>query len=176
MRTQMPNILLWLGTLSRSWALLACVFLVAIVLVTTTNIAAFSLDRIARNWGGSVAGLPGYEDFVSLTISGVALMFFPYCQLRKGHVAVLLFTTILPLRVRIFLDALWLLLIAIVAIFLGIYMIMGMREVMTDGNLSGVLGWPEWPFYIPGILSLFLWSTVAASQAFFPQFGADHHV
>lgn len=176
MRTQVPGILLWLSTLSRYWALLACLLLMAIVLVTTTNIAAFSLDRIARNWGGSVSGLPGYEDFVSLTISGVALMFFPYCQLRKGHVAVLLFTSVLPLRARLFLDALWLVLIGVVAVFLAVYMIMGMREVMTDGNLSGVLGWPEWPFYIPGILSLFLWSAISVSQAFYPQFGADHHV
>ena len=34
----------------------------------------------------------------------------------------------------------------------------------SDGTLSRVLGWPEWPFYAPGVASLLLWAAVAASQ------------
>ena len=32
--------------------------------------------------------------------------------------------------------------------------------------VSPVLGWPEWPFYLPGIVSLALWALVALSQIF----------
>lgn len=161
---------------TETWALLAAFFLMVIVLVTTTNIAAFSLDRVVRSWGGSVSGLPGYEDFVSLTISAVALMFFPYCQLKKGHVAVLLFTSFLPMKARMALDFIWLLAIGVTAAFLAVYMTMGLFEARSDGTLTGVLGWPEWPFYAPGILSLILWGAVALAQAFYPDEEAEHHV
>ena len=41
-----------------------------------------------------------------------------------------------------------------------------MLETRADGALSRVLGWPEWPFYLPGIVSLLLWAAVAAVQIF----------
>ncbi len=158
------------------WALLAAFLLLAIVLVTSTNVAAFSLDRLARIWGGTVSGLPGYEDFVTLTISAVALMFLPYCQVKKGHVVVPLFTSFLSDKIRLILDRIWLLTISFVAIFLAIYMTMGMFEARSDGTVAGVLGWPEWPFYAPGILSLILWAVVALGQAIFPRKEDDLYV
>ena len=81
--------------------------MLAIVLVTTTNIVLFALDRVARTFGGVVSGLPGYEDFVSLAVSCAALMFFPLCQLRRGHVAVDVFTENLPRRSQHTLDRMW---------------------------------------------------------------------
>jgi hypothetical protein len=60
-------------------ALLGGLILFAIVLVTVTNVAAFGLDRLARIFGHSVSGLPGYEDFVRLAVSSAVLMLFPYC-------------------------------------------------------------------------------------------------
>ena len=52
------------------------------------------------------------------------------------------------------------------ALFLAGWMWVGMLETREDGVLSRVLGWPEWPFYLPGILSLLLWAAVAAAQLF----------
>ena len=57
-----------------------------------------------------------------------------------------------------------LLAMAALALFLAYWMVHGMIETRSDGALSRVLGWTEWPFYIPGIVSLVLWATVAASQ------------
>lgn len=146
------------------WALAGGVLLLAIVLVTSANTGGFILDRVARAWGGSVAGLPGYEDFVRLTISSAALMFFPYCQLRRGHVAVDLFVSALPGGLRALLDRMWLGLTALAAAFLGYWMAIGMAETRADRTVAGVLGWPEWPFYAPGLASLALWAAVAAMQ------------
>jgi TRAP-type C4-dicarboxylate transport system permease small subunit len=109
-------------------------------------------------------GLPGYEDFVRLTVSCAALMFFPYCQLRRGHVTVDLFVSPLPSAVRAALDRIWLATMALLALFLGYWMIVGMIETMNDNVLSPILGWQQWPFFIPGIISLFLWALVAAAQ------------
>ena len=45
-------------------------------------------------------------------------------------------------------------------------MLFGMLETHADAAVSRVLGWPEWPFYIPGIASLVLWALIALAQIF----------
>jgi TRAP-type C4-dicarboxylate transport system permease small subunit len=147
------------------WALFGGVVLLAIVIVTTVNVGAFAIDKLARMAGGTVSGLPGYEDFVRLAIGAAALMFFPYCQLRRGHIAVDIFANATPKAMQNALERLWTLLILLLACFLAYWMVLGMLETRADGALSRVLGWSVWPFYIPGILSLILWAAVAAIQA-----------
>lgn len=146
------------------WAIAGGVVLLAIVLVTTANAGAFAADRVARAWGGSVAGLPGYEDFVRLTIGCAALMFFPWAQAQRGHVSVDLFVGYLPDGLRRVLERVWLLVIIALAVFLAWWMIFGMLQARADALVTGVLGWPDWPFYLPGIASLVLWAAVAAIQ------------
>ena len=138
--------------------------LIAIVLVTTANAGAFALDRLARAWGGTLAGLPGYEDFVRLAISGGALMFFPYAQAQRGHVSIDIFVAWLPAGLRRWLERLWLLATVAIALFLAWWMSLGMAQAQADALVTGVLGWPDWPFYLPGIASLILWAAVAATQ------------
>jgi TRAP-type C4-dicarboxylate transport system permease small subunit len=158
-----------LGRIAATWAVLGGAALIAIVAVTAANVGAFALDRLARPLGGAVGGLPGYEDFVQLAISCAALAFFPWCQHRRGHVAVDLFASRLPTAVRRALDRLWPALTALTAAFLAAMMFDGMAESRGDGNLTPVLGWPEWPFYAPGVASLALWSLVALAQALDPR-------
>jgi TRAP-type C4-dicarboxylate transport system permease small subunit len=152
------------GRLAELWALGGGLVLLAIVLVTTANAGAFALDRAARLWGGTLPGLPGYEDFVRLAISCAALMFFPFAQARRGHVAVDIFVGYLPAGVRVALDRLWLAVTVAMALFLAWWMWFGMARARADALVTGVLGWPDWPFYLPGIASLILWALVAAVQ------------
>lgn len=147
-----------------AWALAGGALVIAIMVVTSVNVGAFGLDKIARGFGATVSGLPGYEDFVRLAISCAALMFLPYCQLRRGHVTVDLFASALPPMVQRGLDRLWLATIVLLALFLAYWMIYGMLETLHDNVLSPILGWRQWPFYVPGIVSLFLWAGVAALQ------------
>jgi TRAP-type C4-dicarboxylate transport system permease small subunit len=148
------------------WAVLGGVVLLSIVFVTTANAGAFGLDKIARLYGANFPALPGYEDFVRLAVSCAGLMFFPYCQTRRGHVSVDIFVRMLPVKVRKVLDATSLVATVVLALFLAYWMALGMMETRADHALSRVLGWPEWPFYLPGILSLVLWGAVAAIQLF----------
>lgn len=148
------------------FALLGGVVLALIVAVTTTNTAAFILDRITALFGVDVSGLPGYEDFVTLAISAAALMFFPFCQANRGHVSVELFMDKAPAIVRRTADRAWLVLTAAMALFLAYWMVEGLLEARSDGAVTSVLGWSTWPFYIPGILSMVLWAAVAAAQIF----------
>ena len=155
----------WLSRIATGWAIAGGLFILAIALVTTTNVLLFGLDRLARPFGGVVSGLPGYEDFVSLAVSCAALMFFPLCQLKRGHVAVDVFTEGLPARWRNALDRLWSAVACLAGLFLGYWMFVGMAQVRGDHASSPVIGWPLWPFYLPGIVSLLLWALVAALQA-----------
>lgn len=150
-----------LARVAAIWALCGGVLLLAITLVTSWNAGAFLLARL----GLPVQGLPGYEDFVRLTVSAAALMFFPWCQLRRGHVAVELFVSALPPWLRSGLDRLWLALMGLLALFLGYWMVLGGLETYLDGASSSILAWPEWPFYVPGIVSLVLWAMIALRQA-----------
>ncbi|HSH41867.1 MAG TPA: TRAP transporter small permease [Arenicellales bacterium] len=146
------------------WAYLAGVMLLAIVAVTMANVTAFGLDRLLAFTGVDIQGLPGYEDFVRLAVSAAALMFIPWCQARRGHVAVDFFVDMMPEPVQRALDALWLLLTAGLGAFLAYWMAIGMLETYSDHVLSRVLGWPEWPFYLPGTISMALWSLIAVLQ------------
>ena len=93
-------------------------------------------------------------------------MLFPFCQLRRGHIAVDVFAGFAPPPVRRALDKLALVGTAGLALFLAYWMALGLLETRADGVLSRVLGWPEWPFYLPGVLSLLLWAAVAGLQLF----------
>lgn len=152
-----------LHRIAAAWAIAGGVLLFLIVAVTVTNVGAFTFDRVAGLFGGRVEGLPGYEDFVRLCVSAAALMLLPYCQARKGHVSVDIFAeTLVPPALQRVLDALWQVLMAALAAFLAYQMALGMIETYQDNVLSRVLGWREWPFYLPGILSMALWAAVCA--------------
>ena len=154
----LERIVLW-------WALAGGIGLLAIVGATAFNIGAFALDMVARSFGGNVAAFPGYEDFVRLMVSAAALMLFPYCQLRRGHVAVDLFVERMPVRLQRLVDAVSLIGMTLLVLFLLYWMTIGMVETRDDHAVSRVLGWPEWPFYLPGLVSLALWALVAAIDA-----------
>lgn len=157
----MPKKLDWIIS---GWALLAGILTLLIVLVTTINTATFGADKIARLFDANIAGLAGYEDFVRLAISAAALMFFPYCQRQKGHVAVDLFAEHFSTRTQYMLNSVTLILTTLLALFLAYWMTLGMISAYEDFASSPILGWPNWPFYVPGILSLILWAVVAAAQ------------
>lgn len=148
------------------WALAGGVLILAIMAVTSINAGTFALDKVARLFDANVAGLSGYEDFVRLAVSCAALMFFPYCQARRGHIVVSLFVDMMSAASRSALDRIWLVATVMLALFLAYWMVVGMLETRDDGALSPILGWPEWPFYAPGIVSLILWAAIAALQAF----------
>ena len=144
-----------LSTLAAAWALFGGLLLLVIVVVTCWNVMAFVVG---------VRGLPGYEDAVRLLLSAAALTFFPWCQVRRGHVAVDVLVGALPRRVRAGLDRLALAATAALAAFLAYWMALGLLETRADRAASSILGWPEWPFYAPGVISLLLWAAVATTQ------------
>ena len=143
-----------------AWTVLGGGLLLLIVLVTALNVGAYALDGIAGTWGGSVPALLGYEDFVTSTVGAAALMLFPYCQLRRGHVAVDLFVGRLPRSLQGAIDRVSLAAMALLVLALLYWMTLGMLESRADNVLAPILGWREWRFYLPGLVSLGLWFAI----------------
>ncbi|NQV99544.1 MAG: TRAP transporter small permease [Rhodospirillales bacterium] len=162
-----------LGLITRAWAITGGVIVLSIVFVTSANVGAFAIDRVARLYGTTFSALPGYEDFVRLAISSAAMMFFPYCQYQRGHVFVDIISGKMSPRVQRALDRFSLIGMTAMALFMAYWMLLGMLETRDDHALSRVLGWPEWPFYFPGLLSLILWAVIAFFQIFENQDPSD---
>lgn len=140
------------------WAVLGGLVLLSIVLATAFNVGTYLSSAV----GISIAGFPGYEDFVRLTVSSAALMLFPYCQQQKGHIAVDLFAVRMPRALNHAMAIISMAAMTLLAAFLFYWMVIGMLETRADGAVSRVLQWPEWLFYLPGLISLVLWTLVAA--------------
>jgi len=152
------------ATASRLCAFGGGSLLLLIVAVTTVNAGAFALDAVLRHADMRVPGLPGYEDFVRLATGSAFLMLLPWCQVMRGHIAPEAFTRRIGERARRRLDRFWLLLVALAAAFLGSFLVVGMLESRADGVQAPILGWSEWPFYLPGVVALFLWAAAAGAQ------------
>lgn len=142
--------------------------LLAITAVTMLNVAGFALDAAVRPFGGRVPGVSGYEEIVALLIGGGTLSLMPWCQLRRGHVTVDLFTRRAPDHFVRTVDRVALALTALMALGFAVAMAAGMSQSHADGIVTGVRAWPEWPFWIPGIVALALWSATAAVMALAP--------
>jgi TRAP-type C4-dicarboxylate transport system permease small subunit len=143
------------------WAITGGLVLLTIVLVTAGNVGLYIIDRLAPGRFGIISG---YEDIVRLLMSSAALMMFPYCQLKRGHVAVDVFTERLGRHAIRAFERLVYVLMAALALFLAYWLLFGMLETRSGRLVTPVLNWPEWPFYVPGLVSLGLWALVAIDQ------------
>lgn len=156
---------LWVGKIVTAWALAGGGLMLVLVGLTSWNTAGFGLDRLAGLVGFHVSGLSGYEDVVRLVMACAALMCVPYCQHRHGHVAVEVLASRWSEGLQRACRRLWSGCTAVLALFLGWWMGVGLLETWADRTLSPILGWVEWPFYGPGVVSMVLWAWVAAVQS-----------
>ena len=146
------------------WALMGGALLLLIVVVTAINAAGFSLNTLARLAGGTVPGLPGYEDAVTLLVGAAALAMFPYCQLHGGHAVVDVFMQRAPRWANRFVFRLSGLLTIAVALGLAFMLVQGVAQLRADRVETAVLGWPVWPFAATAIASCLLWAVAAAMR------------
>ncbi len=150
----------------RFWTLLGFLLLTAISILSLYNsISYFSkIDfffLILKNFN-----IYGYEDLVRLLISCSALMFLPFCHIKKGHINITFLSFFLNSKIIYFLNRFTNILFFIIYFFLFYWMIFGLVEVYADNVVSSVINIQEWPFYIPGIVSLFICSLLSLFNIF----------
>lgn len=150
-----------LERLAAGWAIAGGTILLAIAAVTGLDVLLRLGAAVAP---GRLGIVRGYEDLVRLLVSAAVPMLFPWCELRRGHVAVDVLADRLPAAIRRLLERAATALAAALALFLAWWMAQGLLETRADGRIASVLGWPEWPFFLPGLLSLLLWAAVALAR------------
>ncbi|MDP6352934.1 MAG: TRAP transporter small permease [Alphaproteobacteria bacterium] len=152
-----------IGRAAEAWAILAGIVLLAITAVTVINVSGFAVDTLTRPFGIRVPGLSGYEEMVRLWVGPAAFMMLPYCQQKYGHVAVDFVIANAPAAVQKLIDLVSLVATLALALFLTYWMWAGMVDARRDGLISHLLGWQEWVYFIPGLISFLLWAAVILS-------------
>jgi TRAP-type C4-dicarboxylate transport system permease small subunit len=128
----------WLFHVSRGFAAVGGLVLVAITLMSVASIASRFLTS---------RGLQGDFELVQLGCAVAVAAFLPWGQLRGSHVMVDFFTEGLGARAKSWLDALGALLLALCAAVLAWRMVLGTLELRASQESSMLLGVPTWYAY-----------------------------
>ena len=99
---------------------------------------------VARRWLGSQP-IPGDFEFVQMATAVAVFAFLPYCQLRRGNIAVDTFTTWMPARGNALIDAFWDLVYAATMGLLAWCLLNGASDMFRNGTTTMVLGLAVWP-------------------------------
>lgn len=139
--------------LTRIWALLGGLVLLAVVLINTVSVA-----------GAFLAALPVPGDF-ELTEMGVcvaAFAFLPYCQMSGANVTADIFTQNASRRWRSGFALAGSLVALCFALLLLWRMEAGMEDQMDYGYVTTILQVPHWWAFLPILVSLALLTLAAA--------------
>lgn len=129
-----------------------------------------TLSVLASNIG--IGGLRGEFELVELACAACASLFLPFCQLKRGHVMVDVFTSRLPGTTNRATDAVWYLVFAFAWAFVCWRLTHGLVDIHGYGDRTMMLRAPIWWIYIPAIIGTGTSAVVAAIWGlshFFPR-------
>jgi TRAP-type C4-dicarboxylate transport system permease small subunit len=108
------------------------------------GVACLVTVSVLRRWQGSQP-IPGDFEFVQMATAVAVFAFLPYCQLRRGNIAVDTFTSGLPPRLNAAIDAFWDLVYAAAIALLAWCLSNGAGDMYRNGTTTMVLGLVVWP-------------------------------
>lgn len=129
----------------------------AAALAGGTILAGFALLAVASIAGRAccAAPVPGDYELAQIAVAVAVSLFLPWCQFRRGHIAVDFFTTRLSPRWQIRLDGLGALVLAAVSGLLAWRAAVGAASLHAVGETTMILGFPLWVGYaatVPGLV------------------------
>ena len=138
-------------TIARIWALLGGLVLVGVVLLTAASVV---LDLLFRR------PVPGDFELVQILVAEAVFAFLPWCQIRRGNVAVDLFTMRAPAWFQLVMQAIGSLLMLLLALLLLWRMSIGAFDYYDPvfPEITPILGVPVWIAFPPILVSLLLWA------------------
>jgi TRAP-type C4-dicarboxylate transport system permease small subunit len=145
-----------LDRLARLCAVLACVLLTTIALLTCVSL----VGRNAFGWA-----LAGDFELAGAAAGAAIALFMPWCQLRRGHISVGFFTAHASAATQAWLDRLGALLLALVFALLAWRTGVGGVGAWRSGAGSMLLGLPEWTVYVAMLPPLLLTALIGLTQA-----------
>ena len=133
--------------LTRVFALLGGIILLAVVLMTTASVAGRYLFALP---------IPGDYEITEFGCGVAILLFFPFCEMTFGNIKAEFFTDRLAERKRAALDLVSEIVFLGVACLLTWRFVVGGLRRMGDGQTSMELGIPLWWGYVPGTFAMIL--------------------
>jgi TRAP-type C4-dicarboxylate transport system permease small subunit len=125
--------------------------------------AAMVTTSVLLRWSGRQP-VPGDFEIVQMAMALVVFAFLPICQIRRGNIAVEMFTDRLPRRVTAWLDATWDVVYAATAALLAYALALGTMDVLANKTQTMVLTLPLWPaLSATSVLAAFLAVAAVAS-------------
>jgi TRAP-type C4-dicarboxylate transport system permease small subunit len=101
--------------------------------------------------------IPGDIELVQIATALSVFAFLPICQARRGNIVVDTFTSALPARVRVLLDALWDVVYALVTAIIAWRLVLGALDTIRSGTVSMMLGLPiGWAIAACAVMAAFL--------------------
>ncbi|HHZ09795.1 MAG TPA: TRAP transporter small permease [Rhizobiales bacterium] len=117
-----------------------------LVLVVITAVVAVSIIGRGFIWAG-LGPVPGDYEIVEAGTGFAVFAFLPWCQLRRGHATVDLFTSVLPEAANRFIDLVSELLMTIVIALIAWRLWAGMIDKMNYNETTFILQFPIWWAY-----------------------------
>jgi TRAP-type C4-dicarboxylate transport system permease small subunit len=124
--------------LARALAILGGLVLVAITLLTVVSITGRAFVR------QGLGPIPGDFELVEAMTAFAVFSFLPWCQLRRAHATVDVFTSFLPDRVNRVIDLLTETLMTLVMILLAWRLWYGMMDKIRYQETTFILQFPVW--------------------------------
>jgi len=144
-----------LGAIAEKLALFGGVITVAAALLVCAS--------VAMRWATSNS-IPGDFELVQIAVALSAFAFLPFCQVRRGNIAVGTFTSALPQSVRASLDALWDIIYAATAGFIAWRLGAGAAETIANQTTTMVSGIPiGWAIAATSAMAVLLALAAAAT-------------
>ncbi|MBO0904092.1 TRAP transporter small permease [Jiella sonneratiae] len=133
-------------------------FLLFIVVLTCVSIAGRALLTVDLCCGP----VPGDVEMIEIA-SGVAVfLFLPFCQLKRGHVTVDIFSGPMGARGVAFTDLLGNLLMAAAAVVILWRLELGFQDKLRSGETTFILGLPLWWGYALSLVGAAAFALVSA--------------
>lgn len=165
--------------LSRLFALLGGLVLLALIILTCLSIAGRSVNGILHgDWVQSVApqlasrllslGVGPINGDFELVEAGMAFAIFaflPLCQLNSAHASVDIFTSALPLRANRMLGTIIEIVFAAILVLIAWQLYEGMQSKRSSGQTTLLLEYPIWWSYAASLVAASVAALVAVSVA-----------
>jgi TRAP-type C4-dicarboxylate transport system permease small subunit len=128
----------WVTRLAKGLAIAGGLVLIVITLVTVVSITGR-----AFLWAG-LRPIPGDFEIVEVGVGFAVFAFLPWCQLRRAHATVDVFTTFFPDRVNRVIDFLAELLMTVVIIVIAWRLWYGLFDKIRFRETTFILQFPVW--------------------------------
>ena len=127
--------------LARLLAILGGLVLVAVTVLTVASITGRAFTR------QGLGPVPGDFELVEALTAFAVFAFLPWCQLRRGHATVDIFTRLFPERANRLIDLVCEILMTVVVVLIAWRLWHGMQDKLRYHETTFILQFPLWWSY-----------------------------